>query len=65
MIKKILLLAVMLLPAIPGHLQTISQWRGPERNGVYDEPGLLKSWPPGGPAMIWKTEIIGNGYGHR
>jgi outer membrane protein assembly factor BamB len=43
--------------------QTTAQWRGPERSGVYPEQNLLKSWPDGGPASLWATGIIGNGYG--
>jgi hypothetical protein len=25
--------------------QEVAQWRGPERNGIYNEVGLLKKWP--------------------
>ncbi len=42
--------------------QTITQFRGPQRNGIYSETNLLKSWPAEGPAMLWKVEGIGNGY---
>jgi len=42
--------------------QTITQFRGPQRNGIYPETNLLKSWPAEGPAMLWKVEGIGNGY---
>jgi outer membrane protein assembly factor BamB len=49
--------------SVEGYLQTNAQWRGPERNGFYPETNLLKSWPAEGPAMLWNTEIIGNGYG--
>jgi outer membrane protein assembly factor BamB len=42
--------------------QTIIQFRGPQRNGIYQETHLLKSWPADGPALLWKTEGIGNGY---
>jgi outer membrane protein assembly factor BamB len=28
-------------------------WRGPGRTGVYNEKGLMKSWPASGPSMIW------------
>jgi len=39
-----------------------SQWRGPERNGISREIGLLKSWPKGGPALVWKASNLGGGY---
>jgi outer membrane protein assembly factor BamB len=38
------------------------QWRGPQRDGKSAETGLLKSWPPGGPKLIWKTQGLGEGY---
>ena len=41
----------------------ISQWRGPERDGKYPETGLLKSWPEGGPEMLWSFEGLGAGHG--
>lgn len=37
-------------------------WRGPGQSGVYNETGLLKTWPEGGPSLIWETEGIGMGY---
>lgn len=30
-----------------------SQWRGPNRDGIYPEPNLLKEWPADGPKMLW------------
>jgi outer membrane protein assembly factor BamB len=38
------------------------QWRGPNRNGISPETGLLKDWPQGGPRLVWKATGIGNGY---
>ncbi len=38
------------------------QWRGPRRDGVSDEKGLLKSWPEGGPKLLWKANGIGKGH---
>lgn len=38
------------------------QWRGPDRTGVSRETGLLKSWPPEGPKLVWKAEGLGGGY---
>jgi outer membrane protein assembly factor BamB len=42
--------------------QKITQFRGPDRNGIYPETNLLKSWPSEGPALLWKADGIGNGY---
>ena len=38
------------------------QWRGPNREGIAAETGLLKSWPAAGPALVWKATGIGGGY---
>jgi outer membrane protein assembly factor BamB len=38
------------------------QWRGPNRDGVSKETGLLKQWPADGPALVWKATGAGNGY---
>jgi len=38
------------------------QWRGPQRNGVSKETGLLKNWPKEGPKLRWKISDAGNGY---
>jgi outer membrane protein assembly factor BamB len=38
------------------------QWRGPERNGISPERGLLKQWPTGGPKLLWQVNDIGDGY---
>jgi len=38
------------------------QWRGPHRNGLSAETGLLKEWPKDGPKLAWKISDIGLGY---
>ena len=38
------------------------QWRGPQRNGISQETGLLKEWPKDGPELQWKVAAIGSGY---
>jgi len=38
------------------------QWRGPQRNGVATETGLLKEWPKEGPKLLWKVSDAGRGY---
>jgi outer membrane protein assembly factor BamB len=38
------------------------QWRGPDRTGISRETGLLKSWPAGGPKLLWKADGLGGGY---
>ncbi len=54
--------------SLPGSADTASspsdwsQWRGPERDGVSRERGLLKQWPAGGPKLLWQVNDIGDGY---
>ena len=43
--------------------QNISQWRGPNRDGIYKDEQLLKSWPDKGPELLWFNDSIGDGYG--
>jgi outer membrane protein assembly factor BamB len=38
------------------------QWRGPKRDGMSTERGLLKTWPAGGPPVAWRTAGAGTGY---
>lgn len=38
------------------------QWRGPNRDGISKETGLLKQWPEGGPRLVWKAAGAGTGY---
>src|SRR5713226_37341 len=38
------------------------QWRGPERNGISRESGLLKEWPKAGPKLLWQVNDLGEGY---
>lgn len=40
-----------------------AQWRGPNRDGVSTEKGLLTKWPEGGPKLAWKLDFAGVGYG--
>jgi outer membrane protein assembly factor BamB len=39
-----------------------SQWRGPNRNGIYPEKNLLTEWPEGGPELLWKYDQLGSGF---
>jgi outer membrane protein assembly factor BamB len=37
-------------------------WREDNRTGVSSETGLLKSWPEGGPALIWSNTELPKGH---
>ena len=38
------------------------QFRGPNRDNVSKETGLLKNWPPAGPELLWTARGFGEGY---
>lgn len=48
---------------VAGAVPDWPQWRGPQRNGISTETGLLKTWPAAGPAMLWSVRNLGQGYG--
>jgi outer membrane protein assembly factor BamB len=46
-----------------GHAKVLSQWRGPQRDGIYSAKNLAKQWPQDGPKMLWSFEGLGQGHG--
>ena len=38
-----------------------NQWRGPNRDGISTEKGLLESWPDDGPAVVYRVKGLGKG----
>lgn len=69
MLLRLLALCVaVLLPSVPLVGQSAPaadwpQWRGPNRDGISTETGLLQEWPSGGPKTVWQATGLGNGYG--
>jgi hypothetical protein len=59
--KKYLFILLISLP-IMAQAQKNSQWRGENRDGIYNETGLLKTWPDDGPQLLWKFEKLGEGH---
>src|SRR5712691_7941550 len=55
----VLVLAVFSGIAAPGDWP---QWRGPNRDGISTETGLLKEWPASGPPLVWKAKGLGRGF---
>ena len=60
--RRILLLIVMLSLLLNTSFGQQYGWRGPGRTGVYNEKGLMKSWPDAGPLKLWEVSGIGIGY---
>ena len=38
------------------------QWRGPHRDGISADTGLLTEWPKEGPKLLWKAGGLGRGF---
>ena len=38
------------------------QWRGPHRDGISQETGLLQDWPKDGPKLLWQIKDAGSGF---
>jgi len=55
--------AFLLIISMPqGNAQKVYQWRGTNRDGVYNENKLMKTWPENGPALLWSYEELGAGF---
>ena len=55
-------LLLVLVLAAPALADDWPQWRGPNRDNVCKETGLLPEWPKDGPPLLWKAENIGRGF---
>jgi outer membrane protein assembly factor BamB len=56
-----LLAALIALPLVAAEPDW-PQFRGPKRDGISPDKGLLTSWPADGPPVAWKAEGVGEGY---
>ena len=54
--------ALVLAGACFGGAADWPQWRGPNRDGLSTETGLLKQWPDGGPKLLWTAKGLGDGF---
>ena len=60
--KSILILTIIVFFSESIFAQEVYQWRGKNRDGIYNETGLMKQWPDSGPKMLWSKTDIGKGY---
>jgi len=56
------LIAAIVMAAACSSAADWPQYLGPNRDAISDEKGLLRSWPEGGPKVLW-TISVGAGYG--
>lgn len=55
-------LLILLAVAFPATAADWPQYRGPNRDGVSPEAGLLREWPTDGPRLLWTYADAGTGY---
>jgi outer membrane protein assembly factor BamB len=59
---KLLLTFLSLIFSIQFYSQDIAQWRGNNRDGIYNDKNLLKTWPAEGPKLLWHFDELGDGH---
>ena len=59
---RLLVVGIFLVSSAPLPAEDWPEWRGPERDGVSKETGLLKEWPKEGPKLLWQVKDIGYGF---
>lgn len=59
--RKVLIVCLSFI-ALSLSAQDNIQWRGTDRTGIYQEAGLLKSWPANGPTLLWHYDGLGEGH---
>ncbi len=64
MTPRLLALSLLLLVLLSTHAVAADWpgWRGPRRDGLCSERGLLKQWPEEGPPLLWKKTGLGESY---
>ena len=55
-------MALVAFPATAPAGEDWPQWRGPNRDGISRETGLLQTWPEGGPPLAFRADGLGVGY---
>ena len=62
MLPFIILATILLFSGMELAAQDWPQFLGPDRNSISPQKGLLRSWPEGGPEVLWSVNI-GIGFG--
>ena len=57
-----MMVAILVMNVIYSSAQDWPQFLGPDRNSKSPQKGLLRSWPEGGPAVLWTVDV-GIGFG--
>lgn len=60
--RRIIFALTLATCALSLQAQDWPQFMGPDRNGISQEKGILKTWPAEGPKVLWSTDL-GIGFG--
>ena len=63
--KKVILLSMLVTLIVPVMVvcgADCARFRGPAGDGIFQERGLLKQWPEGGPKLAWSVTGLGHGF---
>ena len=60
--KLFFALLALIFGATTSIAQNQTKWRGPNANGIYNETGLMQTWPETGPEIIWHFAELGEGF---
>ena len=58
---RVILITLVVGPGV-GQAADWPQWRGPTRNGISADTGLLKRWSREGPPLVRTVQGLGDGY---
>jgi len=59
-VKRLAIFCLLLfLFPVNTHAEDWPHWRGPTRDNVWNEEGLLEKFPPTGPKILWRTPVAG------
>ncbi len=61
-LKVLALVSLMLTLTAPVVAEDSPQFRGPDRDGIYEATGLLTTWPAEGPKRLWTAKGLGDGF---
>jgi len=59
---SLLFTALALFSAFPAEITSWPAFNGTNHDNISTDKGLLKSWPEGGPKLLWKFSKCGKGY---
>ena len=62
MVKRSSILCIIFILSTQLYSQVLTQFRGPNRDGIYPGNNLLQHWPENGPEMLWSYEGLGAGH---